>query len=321
MNRSMILSPVMSIAPIIGDGELVAFNIGPDGLVYIVVALEPLRYRFEGPGGASFVRTKPDRPQNYRVVGLSGSEVVLDVRIEGEKYNIHEVQPLPDAFLLVCARSYRKGPDDYDRNGRIYSLNGKFQREILLGDGIQAVQATPQGIIWTSYFDEGIFGNYGWGNPVGASGLIAWDAFGEKRFEFEPREGLQAICDCYALNVESENATWFYFYSDDFPLVYLRRREIASVWKMPLGGSDAFAVFAGYALFRGVYGDRDTYHVFRLARDGNPQSIGQFDLRNREGEKILAERAVGRAGAIHLISGNSAFRLELREVLTACGLS
>ncbi len=319
MNRSIVLSPVVSLEPFIGDGEIVAFDAGPDHLVYFVVALEPLDYRSEGPGGASFVKTVPGRPQNYRVVGLAGSEVVLDLRIEGEKYNIHAIQPLPDALLLVCARSFRKGPDDFDRNGRIYSLDGRFLREILLGDGIQSVQTTPQGVIWTSYFDEGIFGNYSWGNPVGDAGLVAWDEFGEKRYEFAPRDGLNAICDCYALNVESENDTWFYYYTDDFPLVHLRRRIVTSYWNMPLGGCEAFAVFAGHALFRGEYGDRDTYHVFRLGRDGDPHSIAQFELRNHEGDRILAERVVGRAGSIHLMSENSLYLLDLREVLDACG--
>ncbi|MBI1325905.1 hypothetical protein GC170_22320 [bacterium] len=321
MNRSIVLSPVASLASFIGDGELVAFDVGPDDVVYFVVALGPLDYRSEGPGGASFVKTVPNQPQNYRVVGLFGSEVVLDIRIEGEKYNIHEIQPLPDALMLVCARSFRRGADDFDRNGRIYSLDGRFLREILIGDGIQSVQTTPQGVIWTSYFDEGIFGNYGWGNPVGAAGLIAWDEFGEKLYEFAPRDGLEAICNCYALNVESEIDTWFYYDTDDFPLVHLRRREIVSYWNMRLGGCDAFAVFAGHALFRGEYGDRDTYHVFRLGRHVNLQSIVQFELRSHGGDRIEADRAVGRAGSIHLISGNSLYRLELREVLAALGLS
>ncbi|WP_176444820.1 hypothetical protein [Paenibacillus herberti] len=40
-------------------------------------------------------------------------------------------------------------------------------REFLLGDGIQSVQVTDKGIIWTSYFDEGVFGNNGWDKPIG----------------------------------------------------------------------------------------------------------------------------------------------------------
>jgi len=51
---------VASLVPLIGDGELVAFNVGPDGVVYLVVALQPLDYRIEQPGWASFAKTVPE---------------------------------------------------------------------------------------------------------------------------------------------------------------------------------------------------------------------------------------------------------------------
>jgi hypothetical protein len=34
MKRSLHLSPVLPLTPVIGDGELVAFNVGPDGVTY-----------------------------------------------------------------------------------------------------------------------------------------------------------------------------------------------------------------------------------------------------------------------------------------------
>src|SRR5438309_1572713 len=110
MKRCVHLAPVASLTPVVGDGELVAFNVGPDGVIYLVIALRPLDYRIEQPGRGSFVKTVPAQPQKYRVVGLSGLQPVLDVVIEGELFNIHNVQPLVDELLLVCARSYYKGP-------------------------------------------------------------------------------------------------------------------------------------------------------------------------------------------------------------------
>ena len=105
-------------------------------MAYLVVALKPLDYRLEQPGWASFAKTVPERPQRYRVVAVSGSETVLDVAIEGERFTIHDVQPLPNELLHACARSFYKGPDDFEKNGRIYTRDGEFLREILLGDGI-----------------------------------------------------------------------------------------------------------------------------------------------------------------------------------------
>jgi hypothetical protein len=314
MKRSIRLTPAAPLAPVIGTGELVAFNVGPDAVTYLVVAQKPLDSRIEKSSGASFVKTIPDRPQAYRVIGLSGSQTVLDVAIEREPFNIHDIQPLPDELLLVCARSYYKGPNDFERNGRVYTRDGKFAREILLGDGIQSVQTTSGGVIWTSYFDEGVFGNYGWESPVGASGLVAWDSAGNKVFEFEPRDGLDSICDCYALNVESEDDVWLYYYTE-FPLVRLRRREIESVWKMPLRGSGAFAVSAGHVLFRGGYKDPDTYQLFSLGSGSKPKLVAKIELRGENGAKLAAARVVGRGDAIHLVGDGSLYRIDVQTAL------
>ncbi len=314
MKRPIRLSPVAHLAPTIGDGELVAFNVGPDGATYLVVALKPLDYQTEQPGWAGFAKTVPEAPQQYRVVALSGSQTVLDVLIEGERFNIHDVQPLPNELLLVCARSHYKGPDDFEKNGRVYTREGRYAREILLGDGIQSVQATSSGVIWTSYFDEGVFGNYGWQSPVGAAGLVAWDSAGNKLYEFEPRDGLDSICDCYALNVESDEDVWLYYYTD-FPLVRLRHRAIASVWTMPLDGCGAFAVTAEHSLFRGGYRDQDTYHLFSLGLGGKPELLATLELQDQNGGKLVAGRVVGRGDAIHLVSEGILYRVDVQAAL------
>jgi hypothetical protein len=253
MVRDLRLSPIADLLPVVGDGELVAFNVGHDGTQYFVVARNPLDYRIVQPDGASFAKTRPEEPQSYRVVGLSHGEISLDVAIGEEEFNIHEVQPLSaDEILLVCGRSYYRGPDDYDLNARVYSRDGNFIRAFLLGDGIQTVQATSKGVIWASYFDEGVFGNFGWQQPIGASGLVAWDSNGIKVFEFQPAEGLDSICDCYALNVACDSDVWFYYYMD-FPLVRLRNGRIHSVWDVPIAGSGAFAISDKHAVFCGGY--------------------------------------------------------------------
>jgi hypothetical protein len=314
MKRSLRLSPVASLTSWIGEGELVAFNIGPDSVVYLVVALRPLDYRIERPGRGSFAKTMPEQPQTYRVVGLSGSEAFLDIVIDGERFNIHDIQPLVDELLLVCVRSYYNGPDDFEKNGRVYTRGGKFAREILLGDGIKSVQTTSDGVIWTSFFDEGVFGNYGWQSPVGASGLVAWNSSGKKLYEFRPSAGLDSICDCYALNVESEEDVWFYYYTE-FPLVRLHARKIEATWKMPLGGSEAFAVSAQHALFRGGYKDRDTYQLFSLGRNGKVELIAKIELRDEDGIKLMTNRVIGRAGAIHLVSNGFLYRVDVRAAV------
>jgi hypothetical protein len=315
MQEMFSISPTARLNSVTSDRDIVAFNVGHDGTIYIVLALKPLDYRFEQiPGGASFSKTTPDTPQNYRVIAFQEGQLTLDITISGEKYNIHDIQPLPtDEILLVCARSRRRSPNDFEKNGRIYSLNGEFRREILLGDGIQSVQATSDGIIWTSFFDEGIFGNFGWNEPVGASGLVAWNAEGTKIYDFQPGDDLDSICDCYALNVASDVDVWLYYYTE-FPLVRLHRQKVQLIWNMPIEGSGSFAVSGYRVLFRGGYDDRNTYYLFALNSNERVKLLKQVQLADETGQKITAEQVVGRGDALYVLSGDLVYRVNVSIV-------
>jgi hypothetical protein len=315
MQEMLSLSPTARLNSFTSDGDIVAFNVGYDGTIYIVLALKPLDYRFEqSPRGARFPKTTPDTPHNYRIIAFQDGQLTLEIAISGEKYNIHDIQPLlTDEILLVCVRSHRRSPNDFEKNGRIYSLNGEFRREILLGDGIQSVQATSDGIIWTSFFDEGIFGNFGWNEPVGASGLVAWNAEGNKIYDFQPGDDLDSICDCYALNVASDEDVWLYYYTK-FPLVRLHRQKVQSVWNMPIEGSRSFAVSGYRVLFRGGYDDRDTYHLFSLNSNGRVELLKQLQLADETGQKITAERVVGRGSSLYVLSNGLVYRVDVSSV-------
>jgi hypothetical protein len=302
MQKMLPLSPIAELNSVVTDGNIVAFNVGFDEMVYVVLAIKPLDYRTEQPGWASFAKTTPDTPQSYRIIAFQEDRLTLDIDIVEEQFNIHDIQPLPaKEILLVCARSHYKSPNDFERNGRIYSLGGKFSREILLGDGIQSVQATSNGTIWTSFFDEGVFGNFGWDEPIGSSGLVAWDSTGNKIYGFQPTDGLDSICDCYALNVESDTDVWLYYYTE-FPLVHLHHKKIQSVWNMPISGSDGFAVSGSRALFRGGYGDRDTYHLFSLNNNGKVKLLKLLKFTDEARQTIIAESVVGRGGSLYILS-------------------
>ncbi|HEY2410780.1 MAG TPA: hypothetical protein VGI40_00975 [Pirellulaceae bacterium] len=314
MEPSLRLFPTADIGAFVANGSVVAFNVGPEEKFYFVVAHEPLDYRIERPSGSTFAKINPEQPQNYRVVVLSGDRADLDVDVRNEPFNIHDVQPLSSSgLLLVCGRSRFRGTDDFDRNGRIYSRDGRFAHEISLGDGIQSVQATSNAVIWTSYFDEGVFGNYGWESPIGSAGLVAWDSSGRKLYEFVPPNKLESICDCYALNVESDAVAWCYYYTQ-FPLVRIRTFEVDGVWNVPIHGSDAFAVSGDLALFRGAYKQRDTYNLIALQSEGKATIKAQLHLRDEFGEVLIAERVVGRGNSIYLLRGTRIYRLNVERV-------
>lgn len=120
------------------------------------------------------------------------------------KFQFHYLRPAGDHFLLLGARcAYREnGPD---QNAWIVSRDGAVLSRFCLGDGIQDCVVKKDGTIITSYFDEGVFGNYGWDEPLGACGLIAWTSEGTPLWKNEK----YSIYDCYAISLDEEKTCGF----------------------------------------------------------------------------------------------------------------
>lgn len=309
-----VLRPTLSytLKEAIGAHTLVTFNIGPSGEVYVLLAMHTLDYRPTDNGCASFAKIVPDSPQRYRVLVFRKGELELDLAICGERFNIHEIQPLGNDFLLACSRSAYRDEDDFDLNARVYSRDGTFLREFLLGDGIETIQTTHRGEIWTSYFDEGVFGN-GWNDPVGAAGLVAWNEAGKKVYEFDPAGLVDQIVDCYALNVASDQDVWCYYYTD-FPLVHLHDKRIVSTWNVPVLGTHAFAVANEYVLFAGGYDKRDSLQLVRLARNGTSRLIGEFVLMDDDGIPVKLVRTIGRGAKLYVLDDAVLYEIDLNHL-------
>jgi hypothetical protein len=205
--------------------------------------------------------------------------------------NYHYIQPLPDnELLLVRSRSRNHGRDVYDLNALVFTYDGKLQREFFLGDGIEQVQTTHEGTIWTSYFDVGVIGGSGWSQPVGRSGLIQWDQHGNKLKEFHPTGELKGIVDCYAMNVVSNIETWIYYHSQ-FPLVRLVNGYVEDYWLGSLRGARAFAIWRNYVLFCGSYDDR-LFHMYQLEDHHKLIHMGSYDLFERVDEILSCRNHV-----------------------------
>jgi len=87
------------------------------------------------------------------------------------------MQPTPGGRFLVAGARCRWRPGGPDPNAVLYDTGGQPVSAHVLGDGLAHLQATSTGHLWAGYFDEGIYGNYGWGRdgtapPVGAPGII-----------------------------------------------------------------------------------------------------------------------------------------------------
>ena len=178
------------------------------------------------------------------------------------KINYHFIQPIEENYLLLGARAMLYKDGETEKNALIIDRFGNKINEICLGDGIQNCLVDSKNNIITGYFDEGIFGNYGWDKPIGENGIIKWSCKGEKLWENKSRN----IYDCYAMNIDDKDILWFYYY-DDF---YLVKTDYISevVYNPKINGSDGFLLskMGTAILFQKGY-DKKGFCTMRIKHD------------------------------------------------------
>jgi hypothetical protein len=206
------------------------------------------------PGWASFPHSAAPSPYGVDVRILS-DQTERTVRVRDLPVSRPTFQALPDGGLLaVGARSSWKDGDAF-HNAVLIDVAGDIASTFCLGDGIAHTQVDPLGRIWVGYFDEGVFGNFGWGGPgrepLGSSGLVCWSLDGRKLWSFEAPEGVGPIDDCYALNVTGHEA-WACYYSD-FPIVRVGDDWRIKAWAGGPSGAHAIAVTDGAVALVGGY--------------------------------------------------------------------
>ncbi|HJU39792.1 MAG TPA: hypothetical protein VJ724_09480 [Tahibacter sp.] len=301
---------VVELAPVAfprRDRDVVSYDavaVGPDRAIYVASRV----------GLARLFSRRP--PYTYRVLAFADGECTLDVTIAGLPFVVHHVQPLGEHLLLASARCMRRSDGHVDRNARVHARSGELVREFTLGDGLEDVQTTKDGQIWTSYFDEGVLGNpgYGWRDPVGAAGLVAWSDDGERRYAYEPPAGVDPVVDCYALNVAAKDDVWLCYYGE-FPLVRLRHRQPVAWWPAPVEGSRAFAVDGRHVLFgEGSHGVCD-YALYALGQNGETSHLATFAPQGPDGETLAAERLVARADALVIENRGRFYTLGIDDAL------
>lgn len=166
-----------------------------------------------------FQRPVPKNDWTIRVIKNSS---VKTIELKDVSLIPTEVDLFSDGTLLIVQSRCLKKGKYIEKNAQRYHPNGQLVKEFSLGDGIENVQIDDTDTIWVSYFDEGIFGNFGWEHPMGSDGLIAYNINGNRLWGANN----YGIVDCYALNVVSSKEIYFYYYYyDDFFLIQLNKIE------------------------------------------------------------------------------------------------
>ena len=297
--------------------ELIGFDVisispGIFGEMYLLAVSSPKDYRVQ-VGIGVFTKIQTEQAHDFLIIKVDDNKIEK-YHIQDQTWNYHHVQPLKgNKLLLVCSRSAYRGADDYDLNGKVFNQDGDLHREFLLGDGIQDVQTTADDLIWVSYFDEGIFGNFGWTRPIGIPGLIKFDQSGNRVYEFEPSDGLDSMADCYALNVTLSDETWCYYYVD-FPLVRIRNHAIDGVWKSPIRSANSFALWGDLVLFIGGYFSRHKPVLVQLQAEGRVKKLIKYNFRVRFGSSFKPEFVKCRGPYVFLFDEGNAYRVDIREL-------
>lgn len=309
VNKMVALQPFADISEHTEGFEIVSNQFGADGRVYVLLMNQiPKRER------GMFVPAALQQPYTYKVLIVT-DKAIEEVVIGGQHFNYHYVQPLHNHLLLVGARCSYYGPNKYDLNAKICNDEGHTVREFLLGDGIESVQVTEKGTIWTSYFDEGVFGNNGWNNPIGAQGLLAWDEYGNKLYEDQTAD----IADCYALNVVHEKEIWFYYYTD-FLLGCisggLEQGQTRITFMNPeISGSSGFCTDGYHFLFDGGYRHRGEFILMKNDKPGSLTKGHKLTFTNEQAKPFMTSAHDFRKNRLLFREGHLLYQAAVEELV------
>ncbi len=304
--------------------ERVTASIGPDGNLVALWAAAQDRPAFSATttqaGGARFPEPRASRSATARV-SIHAPEPATAAELPGLPLAHVTVQPLPQGRVLVVGARSRWRPEGPDRNAIVYDADGAVVAEETLGDGIAHVFTTASGRVWVAYFDEGIYGNFGWNSPgpapIGDAGLVRFspDLQEEWRFPSARRRPWGPIHDCYALNLAGDTA-WTCYYTD-FPIVRVHDGALTG-WSNDTIGIRALAVDGTRAALLGGYGAEREQLTVGTLDDGAFRVVGRYRVVLPDGQPLPPRtRAFGRGADLHLVSGDDWYRLDLDHLAPA----
>ena len=253
--------------------------------------------------GARFPKPQMEDQHNYNLIVV---DEAADKRIELPATNI--TCPMVDIFsdqsvALLGSRCEHRGENDYDLNGLIFDPSTGDVSRFLAGDGISHLGVDGQDRLWVGYFDEGVYGSFGWGSegqpePIGSSGLNCFNRSGKIIWRHDGQnDGM--IDDCYALNV-GEASTHYYFYSD-FHLGTVKGDWRTNYRATDVSGSQYFAITDGLAVFTQQYDDApDVISVAKIS-DQECRTLEKRHLVLPDGGNLENGQLFARNDALHYI--------------------
>jgi hypothetical protein len=312
---------VSSIPKVDPECSLVSCSVANDGSGLFLFIMDDTDNDVHGriEKGASFPKTKMPNKKKFKLI--------IQNECGQQKFDIDEVNftfPLCDVFndgkiVIVGSRTQWRTKNDYDLNGLIFNPVTGERVEFLAGDGVAGLGVDDNSRIFISYFDEGVFGNNGWGHPgpsgPGAGGLCCFDETGKLDWQFNSNDGSgEFISDCYAMNISASRA--YVYYYTDFSLCEIGPKYERTFWKPNVSGCHSFAINDDLIVFSGQYDDPDTrFHLIKRFPNhlSKPSPI---DVNLEFGKLTRANRAICRGSYIHHFNDDGWFRASISTLKT-----
>ena len=307
------------LTPPEGCDALISVGVAVDGPVAVWSSHSGERLVHESdtqPGLASFPRSRPAEGPPVTLAAYDApASLRAAVAIPKLPVAFPHVDRFPDgSFLLVGARCLWTEEAGPEANAIVVDSDGRIVRVGCLGDGLEHVQITEDGLVWTGYFDEGIFGNYGWGvprgpTPLGAGGIVAWSPALEKAWELDPEEGL--VSDCYALNATTEQVLGCVY--TDFRVIRIAGGEVRTFPTEDVTGVRGIIATADRLAMIGTYEDPSLLVVGRLV-DGRFEEEARLNLWAPDGAPLPEAQIHCRGPEVHVFAGSTWYSFDLRDL-------
>jgi len=267
--------------------------------------------------GASFAKTKMPSNKTFKLI-VQGKHTNQEITIDKINFTYPLVDLLADGrVVIVGARTQWRSKDDYDLNGLIFNPSSGERIEFLAGDGIENLSVDSKSRIFISYFDEGVFGNNGWGGPgpvgPGAGGLCCFDDKGDIEWQFNSVDGTgEFISDCYALNVCGVHA-YIYYYTD-FSLCEIDPEFSTKYWNPNLSGCRNFAIDKNLVVFSGQYDDPSTKFYLQKRLPNRLSKAIPLSVELEFGELEKPSKTICRGHNIHHFNKEGWFRSSISHL-------
>ncbi len=300
------------LVPVLPDESLVAASIGPSGeLIALWSGAEgygALTSRLEQPGWASFPNSRTEEPVSARVT-YHTPERTRVLRLSELPIAHPHIQPMPAGGLLLVGARCRWRPEGAERNAIHIDADGDTIREATLGDGIEDIKVTLSGEVWVGYFDEGIYGNYGWGRPgspepIGASGIVQFNAHLEPAWHCPYPVGVGPE----SLNL-IRDAVW----ARDGSILRISERQ--AVWWTTTTDHARTLIAEGttVALVSGYRDQMDRVLIGQVG-SGDFTIDSKYRINFPDDRPLTAEaRVIGRGPELHVVTATDWYRLDLDD--------